>query len=422
MRALCVVQYFFVGVKPNELRTILYTYARQKLNEITHLGQRMEPIVLITIIITCAALLGTHVLTNIRETRQRTRITEDLRRLQEELHRQNNDARQEVRQHIGTIQEQLISGLASAQNTAQSAQKSAQDLLQKESEKTSRLIEEITGKLTNLERTNKQVLDYSSQLQQLQNILKNPKQRGVLGEYWLGTLLGNILPKSAYSMQYRLGQREHDGNVHIADAVLFVNDLIIPIDAKFTLENYNRMIEETDNERRQRLETEFKKDIQNRIVETAKYIQPHNKTTDFAFMFVPAEGVYYHLINAEQGSGVNSQNLLEFAFKHKVMIVAPMNFYAYLQTVVFGLNQLHIEAQTQEIKTRVEELRRHMHTYADGFRKLGGYLSQAVSSYNKTGGELRKVDKDMQRITLGKASEEQTIQLDGVMETPRIEE
>ncbi len=349
-------------------------------------------------------------------------LKEDLRRLQEDFQRQNSESRQEVRQHIAVVQDQIIKGMTSTGQTAQNAQKSAQDLLQKENERTNKLIEEITGKLTHLERTNQQVLDYSAQLQQLQNILKNPKQRGVLGEYWLETLLGNVLPKDTYATQYKLGRQEHDGPEYIADAVVFVDKLIIPIDAKFSLENYNRMMDEQDPEKRTKLESDFKKDIQQRILETSKYIQPNKGTTDFAFMFVPAEGVYYHLINAEIGSGVNSQNLLDYAFKHKVMIVAPMSFYAYLQTVLFGLNQLHIESQALEIKSRVEELRRHLHSYADGFRKLGNYLGLAVSTYNKTGSELRKVDKDLQRITLGRATEEGTITLDSVTESPTDQE
>ncbi|KKU49859.1 MAG: hypothetical protein UX71_C0005G0072 [Parcubacteria group bacterium GW2011_GWA1_47_10] len=153
-----------------------------------------------------------------------------------------------------------------------------------------KLIREVTQGLTKLDETNKQVISFADQLQSLQDILKNPKQRGVLGEYYLETLLKNVLPPGSYQMQYPFP----DGT--IVDAAVFVKDKIIPIDSKFSLENYNRIVEEKDSMQRESLEKVFVADLKNRIAETAKYIQPGQGTMDFAFMFIPHEAIYYDLI------------------------------------------------------------------------------------------------------------------------------
>jgi len=139
-------------------------------------------------------------------------------------------------------------------------------------------------------------MGFAQQLQSLENILKNPKQRGILGEYYLETILKNVLPPRLYQMQYKFKNGE------IVDAVVFVKDKIIPIDSKFSLENYNKMAAETNPARKEELEKIFKIDLKNRIDETAKYIRPDEKTMDFALMFIPSEGIYYDLLINEVGS------------------------------------------------------------------------------------------------------------------------
>jgi len=157
---------------------------------------------------------------------------------------------------------------------------------QRQYAESARLIENITEKLTKLDETNKQVVNFSSQLQNLQDILKNPKQRGVLGEYFLEETLKNVLPPNSYQMQYPF----KDGS--IVDAVVFVKDKIIPIDSKFSLENYERILNAKDSEIREQLEKQFKQDLKMRIDETSKYVKPEEKTMDFAFMFIPSEAIY----------------------------------------------------------------------------------------------------------------------------------
>ena len=257
-----------------------------------------------------------------------------------------------------------------------------------------KIIGDVRERLAKLDETNKQVVGFTDKLKSLQDILKNPKQRGILGEYYLETLLKNVLPPGSYQMQYPF----KDGS--IVDAVVFVKDKIIPIDSKFSLENYNRIVEEQNPLERERLEKVFKADLKLRIDETAKYVKPGENTMEFAFMFIPHEAIYYDLLINQVGAvKVNTQDLIEYAFKQKhVVIVSPTSFLAYLQTVLQGLKSLQIEESAKEIKKRVESLSKHLLSYEDYFKKLGGNLSSAVSSYNKAGKEFEKIDKDVVKM------------------------
>lgn len=267
--------------------------------------------------------------------------------------------------------------------------------VQKQFVQSSKIIRDVTEKLTRLDDTNKQVIGFAEQLQSLENILTNPKQRGILGEYYLETVLKNVLPPSAYKMQYDLG----DGD--IVDAVVFVKDKIIPIDSKFSLENYNRIVREKDKSERARLEKQFKIDLKNRIDETSKYIKPKRGTMDFAFMFIPAEGVYYDLLVNQVGAvKVNTRDLIEYAFREKhVAIVSPTSFYAYLQTVLQGLRALQIEESAKGIRKEVEKLEKHLRSYESYLQKLGNNLGTTVGMYNNAYKEFGKIDKDVTKIT-----------------------
>jgi DNA recombination protein RmuC len=257
-----------------------------------------------------------------------------------------------------------------------------------------KIIQDVTEKLTKLDDTNKQVVEFAEQLQSLEDILKNPKQRGILGEYYLEELLKNVFSPNQYKMQYKFKDGE------IVDAALFIKDKIIPIDSKFSLENYNRIIEEKDPVRREELEKIFKQDLKNRIDETAKYIRPNEKTMEFAFMFIPAEAIYYDLLVNKIGAvKVNTRDLIDYAVREKhVHIVSPTSFYAYLQTIVQGLRALKIEESAKEIRERVEVLGRHIANYEEYFKKLGNNLSTTVNSYNTAYKELGKIDKDVIKI------------------------
>lgn len=263
-----------------------------------------------------------------------------------------------------------------------------------------KIIKEITQELTKVGEGQKQVFDLAKQLDQLQDILKNPKHRGVVGEYYLEVTLKNFLPVNSYQMQYELGKDEI-GQKLIVDAVIFIKDKIIPIDSKFSLENYNRLISEKDPLRRKEFEKAVYNDLKNRINETAKYIQPKKGTTDFAFMFIPSESLYYDLLVNKVGSlESNSRDLIEYAVGEKrVLIVSATTFAAYLQTVLQGLKAFQIEESAKEIIKKVNELSKHLANYELFMQKLGGNLTTTVNSYNIAYKELNKIDKDILKIS-----------------------
>jgi len=306
------------------------------------------------------------------------------------LSTQNNELRQELDRKLSethrTNQEQFGQTTRIVQNiSAQSA----------------KLISEVTEKLTKLDETNRQVVNFSAQLQNLQDILKNPKQRGVLGEYFLEETLKNVLPPGSYQMQYKMGKDEKTGKDLIVDAVVFVKDKVIPIDAKFSLENYERILNAPDNETREKLEGVFKQDLKNRIDETAKYVLPERKTMEFAFMFIPSEAIYYDLLVNKVGAvKVNTRDLIEYAFRDKkVIIVSPTSFLAYLQTVLQGLKAMQIEEKAKEIRANIEKLGKHMNSYDEFMKKLGISMSTTVNHYNNAYAEFKKIDKDVTKIT-----------------------
>lgn len=256
------------------------------------------------------------------------------------------------------------------------------------------IIKDVTTKLTALEKTNQQVGDIAGELKMLQNVLQNPKQRGGVGEYYLRTVLENIMPPGGFKLQYVF-----DGG-DIVDAAVFIDKKILPIDSKFSLENYNRLLESTDKTERENLVKLFKNDLKTRIDETSKYIRPKENTMDFAFMFIPSEAIYYDLlINKVGTTNTSARDLLEYAFRDKnVIIVSPTTFMAYLQTVMQGLRSLQIEEQAKDIQLRVGELGRHIATYDTFMQKLGGSLGTSVNHYNNAHKELKKIDKDVIKI------------------------
>lgn len=292
--------------------------------------------------------------------------------------------------------------------------KQVNESLKFHSSESNKIIRDVTERLTRLDETNKQVISFADQLQSLENILKNPKQRGILGEYYLETVLKNVLPPGSYQMQYSFP----DGS--IVDAVVFVKDKIIPIDSKFSLENYNRMVEERDGAEKKKLETIFVNDLKNRITETSKYIQPTKGTTDFAFMFIPHEAIYYDLITNKIGAlkDEENENLIQRAAgKYKVIITSPTSFLAYLQTVLQGLKALQIEESAKEIIKKVEDLGKHLKSYDEYHNKLGNALGTVVNHYNASNKELKKIDKDVLRIA-GSSPQLSVLEL----EKPKIED
>lgn len=255
-----------------------------------------------------------------------------------------------------------------------------------------KLLEVVRGVSATQEST-KQVFVIAEQLSNLEKVLKNQKQRGNLGEASLELVMSNILPPGAYAMQY-----EFPGGDTV-DAIIRTKEGVIPVDAKFPLENYSRLRDERDDDRRAEYEEAFKRDLKRRIDETSKYVRPKDGTLPFAFMYIPAEAIYYDLLNDGVGA-VNTRNLIDYAQNdRKVIIVSPTTFAAYLQSVLYGFKAFKIEEQAKDIAKNVEALSRHLKAYEDFYKKLGGSLGTTVNHYNAAYKELAKVDKDVLKIT-----------------------
>lgn len=274
-----------------------------------------------------------------------------------------------------------------------------QQSVQKQLSESAKLISDVTQRLAKLDETNRRVVDVADELKTLQNVLSNPKQRGVFGEFYLSSVLENVLAPGQYKTQYAFSDGE------IVDAIIYLDKgQILPIDSKFSLENYNRMIEASGKER-DVLMQKLKADLKLRIDETSKYIRPSERTMDFAFMFIPSESLYYDLLINNVGNGGSSRDLIEYAFRDKhVIIVSPTSFMAYLQTVLQGLRSLQIEEQAKDIQVRVGKLGQHIAKFEGFMQKLGGSLSTTVNHFNNAHKELAKVDKDIVKIASSDAS------------------
>tara|TARA_B100002052_G_scaffold281553_1_gene290696 strand:+ start:1117 stop:2223 length:1107 start_codon:yes stop_codon:yes gene_type:complete len=274
---------------------------------------------------------------------------------------------------------------------------SSKSTMQKQFADSNKIIKDVTNELAKIKGTNEQVLSFANQMKSLEKILGNQKQRGIFGEIQLENLLSNVLPPEIFQMQYSFN------NGDMVDAIIKVNNNIIPIDAKFSLDNYNRMIESSDENEIKLLEKKFKEDIKSRIDETAKYIKPQEKTLDYAFMFIPADGLYQDLLNSRVGSlKINSNELVSYAYLKKVMIVSPMSLFPMLQITMKALNNLKFEKEIDTVIKNVRNLSNHLASYQLYHDKLGNTLKTVVNHYNKSSDEFGKIDKDISRISNGK--------------------
>jgi DNA recombination protein RmuC len=271
----------------------------------------------------------------------------------------------------------------------------SQQLLKEINEQMQKSLIDVAREQTKTNEQTRQFVTIAEQLGSLEKTLRHQKQRGNLGEASLELILSNILPPGSYKMQYPFKNGE------VVDAAIITKDGVIPVDAKFSLDNYNRVTQAIDDKQREELEKDFKNDLKKRIDETAKYVRPEEGTLPFAFMFIPAEGIYYDLLVNEVGAvKVNTRNLIDYAYKDKkVIIVSPTTFAAYLQSVLYGLKAFKIEQATQDIVKRIGELQKHWKAHEEYMLKLGTAMSTTVNHYNAAYKELGKVDKDVMRIT-----------------------
>lgn len=304
-----------------------------------------------------------------------------------------------LQQQMSELTKQLDSKLTESRRDMTEAVRTqfseSQKLLREINEQMNKSLVEVAREQTKTNESTTRFMAIAEQLANLEKVLKHQKQRGNLGEASLELILSNILPPGAYKMQHRFLNND------AVDAVIVTKDGMIPVDAKFSLDNYNRVTMATDDKQREELEKEFKNDLKKRIDETSKYIRPEEGTLPFAFMFIPAEGIYYDLLVNEVGAiKVNTRNLIDYAYNEKkVIIVSPTTFAAYLQSVLYGFKAFKIEESAKDIIKRVDELGKHLKAYEEYMGKLGNALGTTVNHYNAAYKEMGKLDKDVTRIT-----------------------
>lgn len=295
-----------------------------------------------------------------------------------------------------TVDEKITGSNRDMSDAVKTQFSESQKLIQTINQQMTQQLMQVTKEISETKETNNKVFELAGQLSDLEKVLKNQKTRGNLGEMGLELILSNILSPVNYQMQYLF----NDGK--IVDAIIKTEgDKFIPVDAKFSLDNYRRLVDETDETKRLELEKAFKTDLKKRIDETAQYIRPSEGTLPFAFMFIPAEGIYYDLLVNEVGAvKANTRNLIDYAYNDKkVIIVSPTTFSAYLQSVLYGFKAFQIEKSAVEIQKNVQKLGRHLVAYSEVFEKIGNTLGTTVNHYNKASNELSKIDKDITKIT-----------------------
>ena len=313
-------------------------------------------------------------------------LSNQIQNIRKEINDNSEKSRLEIESKLKVINKEI----SDFQITSKSS-------MQKQFADSNKIIKDVTNELAKIKGTNEQVLSFANQMKSLEKILGNQKQRGIFGEIQLENLLSNVLPPEIFQMQYTFKSGD------IVDAIIKVNENIIPIDAKFSLDNYNRMIESSDDGEIKNLEKKFKEDIKSRIDETSKYIKPQEKTLDYAFMFIPADGLYQDLLNSRVGSlKINSNELVSYAYLKKVMIVSPMSLFPMLQITMKALNNLKFEKEIDTVIKNVRNLSNHLASYQLYHDKLGNTLKTVVNHYNKSSDEFEKIDKDISRISNGK--------------------
>lgn len=327
----------------------------------------------------------------VMQNRQLNKLTEELNRKTEA---NNKDTQKKIDEVFYHINDKIDRNNENVQHSIAEQLNSSR----KQMTESQKVISDISARIAAINKTNEQVVNVADELKTLQAVLQNPKQRGVFGEYYLDTVLGNILPPGTYQTQYKFKDGE------IVDAVVFLDKgKILPIDSKFSLENYNRMVATTNKSERELYAKKVSADLKGRIDETSKYIRPTEKTMDFAFMFIPSESLYYDMLINKVGTASSERDLIEYAYRDKhVIVTSPTSFMAYLQTILQGLRSLEIEKDAQEIQARVAKLGQHIDAFDANMTKLGNALGTTVNHYNTAYKNLAQIDKDVVKITTGK--------------------
>lgn len=274
----------------------------------------------------------------------------------------------------------------------QQLQKSTGDLNSR-LDNAARVVQEVSKGLGSLGEATKKVFEVGKDIASLQEILRSPKLRGGLGELFLGDLLAQIFPPAYYTLQHRFKSGE------AVDAVIKLGHNLVPVDAKFPLENFRRVVETASEDERKAAKRKFIADVKKHIEAIAgKYILPDEGTFDFALMYIPAENVYYELIIRDEAVDTD-KGLLSYAFTKRVIPVSPNSFYAYLQTILLGLKGLHIEEQAQEILKNLARLSGDFKKFQEEFELVGKHLTSTKARYDDADKRLAKFSDKLQSLS-----------------------
>jgi len=308
---------------------------------------------------------------------------EDLKRSQAE-----NPALSLMQQQIGQLTQQVNQQL---QSMSSQFQKTTGDIGQ--------TLGNVQGHLGKVEVTTREVLDKARSIAGLEDLLRAPKFRGGIGEFFLGDLLGQILPQACFSLQHRFKSGEK------VDAAININNRLVPVDAKFPLENFKKYIQEADEKNKEAMRRKFVADVKKHIDDIAtKYILPEEGTYDFALMYIPAENVYYETILTDEASG-EDRGIYSHAIRRRVIPVSPNSFFAYLQVIVYGLKGMEIEKSAHLIYQTLAQLRGDLARFQGEFQTLGTHLGNAKTRFDEAEKRLGKFSDRLDLVSEGRPAE-----------------
>ncbi len=321
----------------------------------------------------------------------RGQLTEAMQRNQETVNQQLGQINLQVNSQLGKVTEQVNQQLG---QVTQQLQKSTGDLNTR-LDNAAKVVAEVSKGLGGLSEATKKVFDVGKDIASLQEILRSPKLRGGLGELFLGDLLAQIFPPAHFSLQHRFKSGE------AVDAVIRLGENLVPVDSKFPLENFRRLVETASEDERKAARRKFLGDVKKHIdAIAAKYILPDEGTFDFALMYIPAENVYYELIIKDEAADTD-KGLLNYSFAKRVIPVSPNSFYAYLQTILLGLKGLHIEEQAQEILKNLARLSGDFKKFQEDFELVGKHLTNTKARYDEADKRLEKFGDRLQALSGG---------------------
>jgi len=320
---------------------------------------------------------------------------------QQELFSKMDTMDRRVAEQMHQFSASFIHQLGNLQNTIDSRLRDNTTRLDQRLDGATRSFVEVRAALEEVRNSSRQIFEVGKEVASLQEILKSPKMRGGFGELMLADLLSQMLPKEHYSIQHAFKSGE------VVDALIQLQGGTISIDSKFPLENFRRLIEANSDEERKQYRRVFYNDVKKHVDAIAqKYIVPEEGTLDFALMYIPAENVYYELIVRDS----DEKNLIEYMYQKKVVPVSPNSFYAYIRTILLGLQGFQIEKRAKEIMGHLDKLSREYERFSHEFEVLGGHLTNAKNKYEEADKRLGKVQEQLDRTKLHEMMIQETIE------------